>query len=81
MPNTFEHVDDGTYSEWDSKERNVWCKDKGFLPCWSHTDCVMTAWKSRICSRTVDPKMRIPAKQISIIKASLEAYESHSGNE
>jgi hypothetical protein len=59
----------------------MWCEERGNLPCWSHTDCVMTAWKSRVRSRTVDPKMRIPAKQISIIKASLEAYESRSNNE
>jgi hypothetical protein len=41
----------------------------------------MTVWKSRVRSGTVDPKMRIMVKQISIIKASLEAYESHSDNE
>jgi hypothetical protein len=32
MPNTFEHIDEDTYSRWDLKEGNVWCKDKGFLP-------------------------------------------------
>jgi hypothetical protein len=41
----------------------------------------MIAWKSMVRSKIVDPKMRIPAKQISIIKASLEVYESHSNNE
>jgi hypothetical protein len=81
MPNTFDHVDIDIYSGWDSKERNMWCEEKGILPCWSHTECVMTVWKSRVRSGTVDPKMRIMVKQISIIKASLEAYESHSDNE
>ena len=81
MPNTFDHVDADIYSRWDLKEGNVWCKEKGILPCWSDTDYVMTAWKSWIRSRTVDPKMEILAKQISIIKASLEAYKSHSNNE
>jgi hypothetical protein len=81
MPNTFDHVEADTYSRWDSKEGNVWCEEKGILPCWSHTDCVMIAWKSRVHSGTIDPKMRIPAKHISIIKASLEVYESHSNNE
>jgi hypothetical protein len=81
MPNTFDHVDANTYSRWDSKEGNVWCEEKGILPCWSHADYVMTAWKSRVRSGTIDPKMRILTKQISIIKASLEAYESHSDNE
>jgi hypothetical protein len=81
MPNSFEQVDADTYTGWDSKEENVWYEDKGFLPCWSHVDCVMTAWKSRICSITDDPNVRIPAKQISIIKASLETYKFHSGSE
>jgi hypothetical protein len=69
------------YSGWDSKEGNVWCEERGILPCWSHTDWIMTAWKSRVCLGIVDPKMRILAKQISIIKASLEAYEPHSDKE
>jgi hypothetical protein len=60
------------------KEGNVWYEDKGFLPSWSHTDCIMTAWKSRARSGTVDLKMRIPTKQISIINVSIETYESHS---
>jgi hypothetical protein len=51
------------------------------LSSWSHTDCIMTAWKSRVRSGTVDPKMSIPTKQISIINFSLEAYESHSDGE
>jgi hypothetical protein len=59
----------------------VWCEDNGFLPSWSHTDCVMTTWKSRVGSGTVDPKMKIPTKQISIINMSLEAYKSHSDGE
>jgi hypothetical protein len=80
-PNSFQHVDVDMYSGWDSKEGNVWCEDNGFLPSWSHIDCVMNAWKSRVRSRTVDPKMRIPTKQISIINVSLEAYESHSDGE
>jgi hypothetical protein len=64
------------YTRWHSKEGNVWCKDKGFLPCWSHIDCVMTTWTSKIYSKTIDSKMRILAKQISIIMASSEAYKS-----
>jgi hypothetical protein len=59
----------------------VWYNYKGFLPSLSHIDCVMTAWKSRVHSGTVDPKMRIPTKQISIINVSLEAYKSHSDGE
>lgn len=31
-PNSFQHVDADTYVGWDSKEGNVWCEDKGFLP-------------------------------------------------
>ena len=52
----------------------MWCENKGFLPSWSHTNCVMTTWKSRVHSRTVDLKMRIPTKQISIINVSLEVF-------
>jgi hypothetical protein len=81
MPNSFQYVDVDTYIGWDSEEGNMWCEDKGFLPSWSHTDCIMTTWKSRAYSGTVDPKMRIPAKQISIINTSLEAYESPSSSE
>jgi hypothetical protein len=81
MPNSFQYVDVDTYIGWDSEEGNMWCEDKGFLPSWSHTDCIMTTWKSRVYSGTVDPKMRIPAKQISIINTSLEAYESPSSSE
>jgi hypothetical protein len=80
MPNSFQHVHADTYVGWDSKEGNVWCEDKGFLPSWSQTDCIMTAWKSRVRCGTADPKMRIPTKQISIINASLEAYESPSSS-
>jgi hypothetical protein len=80
-PNSFQHVDVDTYAGWDSKEGNVWYEDKDFLPSWSHTDCVMTAWKSKVHSGTVDSKMRIPTKQISIINLSLGAYESHSDGE
>ena len=46
-----------------------------------NTNCIMTAWKSRVRCGTADPKMRIPAKQISIINASLEAYKSPSSSE
>jgi hypothetical protein len=81
MPNSFQHVNANTYAGWDSKEGNEWYEDKGFLPSWSQTDCVMIVWKSRICSEIVDPKMKILAKQISIIKASLKMCESHSEGE
>jgi hypothetical protein len=59
----------------------VWCEDKGFLPSWSHTNCVMTAWKSRVRSGTIDSKMGISTKQISVINVSFEAYESHFDGE
>jgi hypothetical protein len=59
----------------------VWCEDKGFLPSWSQIDYIMIAWKSRVRCGKADPKMRILAKQISIINASVEAYKSPSGSE
>jgi hypothetical protein len=39
----------------------------------------MIAWKSRIWPRLINPRMKIPSKQISIIKASLECYKSKLG--
>jgi hypothetical protein len=74
MPNYFEYVDGDTYIGWDSKVRNMWYEDNSFLPCWLYTNCLMTMWKSRVRLGTIDPKMRIPAKQISIIMASLEMF-------
>jgi hypothetical protein len=81
MPTSFQHIHADTYVGWDSKEGNVWCEDKGFLPSWFQTDCIMTTWKSRVCCGTTDPKMRILTKQISIINASLEAYKSPPSSE
>jgi hypothetical protein len=81
MPNSFQHVHVDTYVGWDSKEGNVWYEDKGFLPSWSQIDCIMTTWKSKVRCGIANPKMRIPAKQIAIISASLEAYDSPSGSE
>ena len=81
MPNSFQHVYTDTYIGWNLKEGIVWCEDKGFLPSWSQTNCIMIAWKSRVHCGIADPKMRIPAKQNSIINASIEAYESPSGSE
>ena len=80
-PNSFQHVDADTYARWDSKEGNVWYEDKDFLPSWSYKNRIITAWKSKVHSRTVDPKMRIPTKQMSIINVSFEAYESHFDSE
>jgi hypothetical protein len=59
----------------------VWCEDKDFLPCWFHRDCVMVARRSRIWPRTIDLRMIIPGKKISITMASLEAYESQSNSD
>ena len=81
MPNSFQHVHADTYVGWNSKEGNVWYEDKGFLPSWSQSDCIKTTWKSRVRCGKVDPKMEIPAKQISIINTSIEAYESPSSSE
>ena len=81
MPNSFQHVDADIFVGWDSKEGNVRCEDKGFLPSWSHTNCIMIAWKSKVCCGIVNPMMRILPKQISIINASLEAYKSPSNIE
>jgi hypothetical protein len=69
-----------TYSGWDTKEGNMWREDRIFQPNWSHTDCIMTAWKPRIRVGTADPRIKIPKAQISIIKASVGAYVYESGN-
>jgi hypothetical protein len=59
MPNFFQHLHADTYVGWNSKEGNVWCEDKGFLPSWSQTNRIMTAWKSKVHCWKADPNMRI----------------------
>ena len=80
-PASGQHIDMDTYSGWDTKEGNMWREDRGFQPNWSHTDCIMTAWKPRIRAGTGDPRIKIPKAQISIIKASVDAYVYESGND
>jgi hypothetical protein len=73
-----------TDSEWLPRENGgirLWQETVDGRPKKPSGSPIMTAWKSKVRSRTVDPKMRIPTKQISIINVSLEAYESHSNGE
>ena len=69
-----------TYVGWDTKQGNSWCEDKAISPSWTHTDCIMTAWKPRFRAGTSDPRVKIPKNQIAIIKASVDAYLTGENN-
>ena len=80
-PASRQHVDMDTYDGWDTKEGNSWREDRCFQPNWSHTDCIMTAWKPRTRKETSDPRIKIPQTQINIINASIDSYVSDSVSE
>ena len=65
------YVDAETYEGWDSTGGNIWREDRRFDPIWTHTDCIMGAWHSRIREGTLNPRMQIPMLQIANIKASV----------
>ena len=48
---------------------------------WTHMDCIMGAWQSRIREGTVNPRMQIPMLQIANIKALVERFEVEHGGE
>jgi hypothetical protein len=73
-PTSFQHTNEDTYVGWDTKQGNTWCEDIDISPSWTHTDCIMTAWKARTREGSSNPKIKIPKHQIAIIKASVEAY-------
>ena len=75
---SFEYINMDSYTGWNSKEGNVWCKDKDFVPCWSYIDSIVTTWKSQIELAIVDQRMRIPKNQIFIILALLDADKFQS---
>ena len=79
-PVSSQHIDEGTYLGWDTKQGNSWCKDKAISPSWSHTNCIMTAWKPRIRANTSDLRIKIPKAQITIIKEFVEAFVSGEDN-
>jgi hypothetical protein len=79
-PSSFQHIDEVTYFGWDTKQGNLWCEDKAINTSWTHTDCIMTAWKPRVRAGTSDPRIKIPKTQIAIIRASVEAYVSAEDN-
>ena len=59
-----------------------WTVEKDVLGSWHSTDPVITAWKSKVKTnvnekgRSKDPTLKIPLKQLDIIKASLERFVS-----
>ena len=73
-PTSFQHIDEETYVGWESKQANSWCEDKAISPSWTHTDCIMTIWKSRMRAGTSEPRIKIPKAQISIINEFVRAY-------
>ena len=80
-PASIHYVDAETYEGWDSTGGNIWREDRRFDPIWTHTDCIMGAWQSRIQEGTVNPRMRTPMLQIANIKASVELFEAEGGGE
>ena len=80
-PASTHYVDAETYEGWDSTGGNIWREDRKFDPIWTHTDCIMGAWHSRIREGTMNPRMRIPMLQIANIKASVERFEAEGGGE
>ena len=73
-PSSFQHIDEDTYSGWDTNQGISWCEETIITPSWMHTDCIMTAWKPRMRPGTSTPRIKIPRAQISIIKESVNAY-------
>ena len=73
-PTSDQHINMETYAGWDTKQGNVWRKDRVIPPTWSSTDCIMTAWKPRFREATKDPKATILSLQIEIIKASVTTF-------
>ena len=65
MPTSFQHIDEETYAGWKSKQGNSWCEDKAISPSWTHTDCIMSAWKPRVRAGTSNPQIKIPKAQIN----------------
>ena len=77
------HINLNTYVGWDTKEGNAWHEDRAIKPDWSNTDCIMMAWKPCGKKMTDDApqviaRVTIPKAQISIINASVAAFESNS---
>ena len=68
------YVDDETYVGWDSANGNVWREDSRLDPIWTHMDCMMGAWQSRIPEGTRNPQMQICVLQIANIKATIERF-------
>ena len=80
-PASTHYVDAETYKGWDSTGGNIWREDRRFDSIWTHTDCIMGAWHSRIREGNVNPQMRIPMLQIANIKASVQRFEAEHGGE
>ena len=70
------------YTGWDVDGRLRWTVEKDVPESWQSTDAVLTAWKSKVKKdvnnrgRARDPTLKIPQKQVDIIKASLERFVS-----
>ena len=70
------------YTGWDVDGRLRWTVEKDVPESWQSTDAVITAWKSKVKKNVnergvgKDPTLKIPLKQLDIIKASLERFVS-----
>ncbi|KAG0574851.1 hypothetical protein KC19_VG296900 [Ceratodon purpureus] len=70
------------YTGWDVDGRLRWTIEKDVPESWQSTDAVITTWKSKVKKNVnerglgKDPTLKIPLKQLDIIKASLERFVS-----
>jgi len=74
------------YAGWDTKGGNAWRVERIIPPCWSNTDCIMTAFKPCTKKTTqngseVITRVVLPQVQINIIKSKLEAIMSGSNSD
>ena len=64
-----------TYKGWDCLNGNIWHEDRRFDPIWTHTNCIMDAWQSRIQEGTMNQQIQIPILQIANIKTTIKRFE------
>ena len=70
------------YKEWDVNEKLCWTVEKDVPISWQITNVILTTWKFKATKivadqgRGKDLTMKIPHKQINIIKASYDKLVS-----
>ena len=62
------------YIGWNSPRSLQWEADDEDTPEWIDTDSLMTSWKSKLKSGTINPKIRIPVLQRNVIASTLVRF-------